>query len=47
MRSPRMRVIALSPAEIPFHLSANLIPMDDEARLREMGRDMGEHGPRA
>jgi hypothetical protein len=34
-------------AEIRFHLSANLIPMDDEAPLREMGRDMGEHGARA
>jgi hypothetical protein len=31
-------------AEIPIHLSANLIPMDDEARLREMARDMGERG---
>jgi hypothetical protein len=30
-------------ADIPFHPSANLIPMDDEARVREMARDMGEH----
>ena len=31
-------------AEIPFHLSANPIPMDDEAGVREMARNMGEHG---
>jgi hypothetical protein len=34
-------------AEIPFHTSADRIPMDDEARLPEMARDMGEHGPPA
>ena len=35
------------PPRSPFHTSADLIPTDDEARLPEMARDMGEHGPPA